>query len=562
MKKLFGLLLVFALLGTGTSIVFAEEQLEEIPFTEWELPNSFSANRDDPVTLHMYMNGSWLSNANWGKDAYSRWLEQETGIHLEFSHPDADDQQQINLMIASGELPDLIFFPDHTVPALGTLINEGYLLPLNDLIDKYAPTMKEVSLYKNNWPFYEWEQGGTLYYLPTNAYDRGLLDHKDTLIMSGTGYFCREDIWKELGEPDLTTWDGVEETLYKVKAEYPEIVSPLIIWDPYGVNTMYSGTNMIYRSLGGRHKYILGEDGRITSQVRDPLYLEALYYINKLIKDGIIGLSDYTDSLNTALTAAMVNGEMFMSAGPGWEIISAQSGIHRNFPDSDKGYMGLDHMALKSVGKFFNPHYNLDGLGGALVITEQTKHPDRAIQLLEFLSTFEAQMNVNKGIQGLHWEYAGPTNRWMVPIGKAKEIMDTEGYSAWTEYTGGNCYRWVGSIYGDSAAARGDGMSDPVRKRIFEIEATVDDFSAFSNIDPMPGTDEGLISTKFVTLWQSYLGKVVVEATSFENAQEIWDEFLAKADQLELPKLEDYWTTKYNELQTVTETLTQRVESK
>lgn len=550
MKKLLSMLIALALMLGVLSVAMAEE-LEEIPYTEWSMEHSFGANRDDPVTLKVFVNASWFDATNWGTDAYSRWLMQETGINLEFSFPDADDQQLINLMIASDDLPDMIFFPDHNVPALGTLVNEGYLLPLNDLIEEYAPTMKEVSLYENNWPYYEWEQGGTLYYLPCNAYDRGLMDHMDTLIMSGTGYFCREDLWKDLGEPDMTTWEGVEETLYAIKENYPEIVAPLIIWDPYGHNAIDSGTNMIYRSLGGGYKYILGEDGNITSQLRDPLYLEALYYINGLIKDGIIDVSNYADFLDSNLVAQEMNGEMFMSAGPGWRIIDAQTGIRRNFPDSDAGYMGLDHMALSSVGDFFNPHYNLDGLGGALVITDATEHPDRCIQLYEFLATFETQMNVNKGVLGLHWDYAGPTNRWMVPIGEAERLMFEEGYPEWQRYTGGNKYRWVGSIYGDSAGGRGDGINDPIRARIFEIEADVDDFSDFTNIDPAPGSDESLIFTQVNDLWRSYMGKVIVDANSMEEAQAAWDELIDKAEQQGLKDLEAYWTAKYYELQEI-----------
>lgn len=557
MKKLLSMLIALLMIAVSCCSLASEQEAEpeEVPFIEWSADHSFTANRDEPVTLHIYLNGSWIDTSTWGIDAYSRWLEKETGIHLEFSKPDSDDQQQINLMIASNELPDMIFFPDHTVPALGTLIEDKYLLPLNDLIEKYAPTMRDVSLYKNNWRFYEWEQGGTLYYLPANAYDRGLLGNTDTVIMSGTGYFCREDIWKKLGEPDLSTWEGVEKTLYEVKEKFPEITSPLIVWDPFGHNSIESGTNMIYRSLGGRYKYILGEDGKITSQARDPLYLVALQYISKLVKDGIIDVSNYSDFLDTALEAAAMNGEIFMSAGPGWRIINAQTGIRHGFPDTDAGYMGLDHMALEKVGDFFNPTYNLDGLGGALVITDSTEHPDRCIQLYEFLAAFETQMNVNKGIEGIHWGYAGPTNRWMIPIGKAAEIMYDEGYGHWQNYTGGNKYRWVGSIYGDSAGARGDGLGDPIRARIFDIEADTDDFSDYTNIDPMPGTDEALIGIKVSDLWRSYMGKVIMEATSPENAQEIWNEFLDKADQHGLTKLEEYWTTKYNELQQIKKSL-------
>ncbi len=547
MKRLLSILLTLAMLWTGISFALAET-LEELPATEWDAEYDFLKTNQEPVTLRMYVNAPNFDATTWGLDAYSRWLERETGIKLEFDFPAALDDQKINLMIATDDLPDLIFFPDHTVPALGTLMNEDYLYPLEELIDQYAPAFREVSIYKNNRDYYEWEQNGTLYYIPCNAYDRALLENKDTVILSGTGYYCREDIWKALGEPPMDTWEKVEKVLYEVKEKYPEITNPLILWDAYSHYNIDGGTSMIYRSLGGKYKYILNDDV-ITSQARDPIYLEALFYINKLIKDGIIGMADFADESTKALEAANMNGEIFMSAGPGWRIINGETGVKKINPEW--GYMGLDHMAKESVGHFFNPHYNLDGFGGALVIAKSTEHPDRAIQLYEFLATDQTQANVNKGVQGLHWEFTGPTNRFIASVGKAADIMFQEGYLEWQKYTGGNKYRWVGSVYYDSACARGDGLSDPIRKRIFEIEAVVDDFSDFTNIDPMPGTDEALINTKVNDLWKSYVGKVVLEATSFEDAQKIWNEFLEKADQQGFPKLEAFWTAKYHELQQI-----------
>ncbi len=547
MKRWLSMLLTLTLIWTGATFAFAEEQ-EEIPYTQWDTEYAFSKHRDEPVTLRIYVNASNYDDSMWGLDAYSRWVEQETGIHLEFDSPAADDNQKINLMIATNDLPDLIWFPDHTVSALGTLMNDEYLYPLDELIEAYAPEFKDIPLYRNNRDFYEWEQGGTLYYLPTNAYDRGKLEFTDTLIFSGTAYYCREDIWKALGEPPMDTLENVEKVLYEVKEKYPEITSPLVLWDAYSFYNIDSGVNMLYRSMGGGYKYI-EQGGVITSQARDPIYLETLWHIGELIRDGIVNMADFAAEDVSSLEAANVNGTLFLSAGPGWRSFDGDAGIKKINPDF--AYMGLDHFAAEDVGHFFNPHYDIDGLGGALVITQNTEHPDRAIQLYELFATDQAQANVNKGIEGLHWEFAGPTNRWITPIGKAEELMFNEGFAAWQKYTGGNRYRWVGSIYYDSAAARGDAMKDPLRKRIFEIEAVADDFSDFTKLDPIAGSEEAIILTKVNDLWKSYMGKVVLEATSFENAQEMWNEFLTKADQAGLQKVEDHWTRKYQELQAI-----------
>lgn len=71
--------------------------------------------------------------------------QKKTGIKVEYIHPPANGiTEAFNLMLASGDLPDIIFwswsaaFPGGPEKA----INDGYILKLNDVIDKYAPNLK------------------------------------------------------------------------------------------------------------------------------------------------------------------------------------------------------------------------------------------------------------------------------------------------------------------------------------------------------------------------------------------------------------------------------------
>lgn len=527
-----------------------QTELEEIPATEWDESLTFPKYKDEVVELDLYLNDPGAVITYWGQDAYSRWLEQETGVHLNITQAISDTQEELNLMISTNDLPDMVFFNDTTQNTLGTMMNEGMLYGLDELIEEYCPEMKELPLYESGHGYYRWEQGGTLYYLPGMAYDRSKMDDPDwenTLIMGGAAYYCRQDILEEMGNPSMATLEDVLDATYKAKELHPELTSPLLIWDAYSINATDSGVNMLYRSMGGRHKY-LENDGVITSVARDPIYLDTLMLINQLIKDGIVNSADFDGSGAEFQDADNKNGNLFLSAGPGWRIIDGQAGIQS--VDPSYNYWGLDFFAAEDVGEFFNPHYDLDGWTG-LVITKNCEYPDRAIMLYEFLTTEEAQMNVNKGIEDLHWEWTGPDNTWMIATGKAQDLMENEGYAAWQEYTGGNRYRWVGAMTSDCCGARGDGVNDPVRARIFELEGQTDDFAAFTKLDPLAGTEEADMLLKIQDQWQSYMAKVVLDAKDEAEGQAIWDEFLATAEQLGLSQVEAYWTEKYAELQNV-----------
>lgn len=536
--------------GKAESASVEEAAAEEIPATKWDESLTFPKHKGETAELSLYLNDPGAVTTYWGKDAYSRWLEQETGVRLNITQAISDTQEELNLMISTNDLPDMVFFNDTSRNTLGTMMNEGMLYGLDELIDQHCPEMKELPLYKSGHGYYRWEQGGTLYYLPGMAYDRSKMKDpawENTLIMGGAAYYCRKDILEEMGNPSMTTLEEVLDATYQAKELHPELNSPVLLWDAYGINNTDSGVNMLYRSMGGRHKY-LENGGAITSVARDPVYLDTLMMINGLVKDGIVNSADFESDSGQFQDADNKNGSLFLSAGPGWRIIDGEAGIKS--VDPNNSYWGLDFFASKEVGEFFNPHYDLDGWTG-LVITKNCKQPDRAIMLYEFLTTEAVQMNVNKGIEGLHWEWTGPDNTWMLPTGKAKELMSTEGYGAWQEYTGGNRYRWVGAMTSDCAGARGDGVNDPVRARIFDLEGQTDDFAAFTKLDPAAGTKEADMLLKIQDQWKSYMAKVVLDAADAAEGKVIWDEFLSAAEQLGLSQVEAYWSERYSELQKV-----------
>jgi putative aldouronate transport system substrate-binding protein len=90
---------------------------------------------------------SAASMSNFSENAAYKQLEALTGTKVEFKHPGGDNAQvkeQFNLMIASGNLPDVIQTNWLTVPrGPQNAINEGTILRLNEMIDQYAPNFKQ-----------------------------------------------------------------------------------------------------------------------------------------------------------------------------------------------------------------------------------------------------------------------------------------------------------------------------------------------------------------------------------------------------------------------------------
>src|SRR5262249_43103603 len=65
----------------------------------------------------------------------------KTKVHLKLESPPANVDEKLNIMLASGELPDAIVI---TNPSMAQkFIDAGYIIPLDDLYEKYGGKIKE-----------------------------------------------------------------------------------------------------------------------------------------------------------------------------------------------------------------------------------------------------------------------------------------------------------------------------------------------------------------------------------------------------------------------------------
>ena len=72
-------------------------------------------------------------------------MEKISGIHIVFQHPPiGQEQEQFNLMLASQNLPDIIYTTWLNVPGgPAKAIEDNSILKLNDAVNKYAPNFKK-----------------------------------------------------------------------------------------------------------------------------------------------------------------------------------------------------------------------------------------------------------------------------------------------------------------------------------------------------------------------------------------------------------------------------------
>ena len=98
------------------------------------------------------------------------WQEvaKRTNIRLKgtISKTNSNEEEAFNLMLSSGQLADIIGYVDAS--ELEKLGRDGGLIPLNDLIDEYAPNIKKVLEEDERYRQAATSLDGNIYYLPKN----------------------------------------------------------------------------------------------------------------------------------------------------------------------------------------------------------------------------------------------------------------------------------------------------------------------------------------------------------------------------------------------------------
>lgn len=90
---------------------------------------------------------------------FGNWLEEETGVRIDWEFLVGDLGQRMGLMAASGDYPDAV----HARTETDTLHNAGAFIQLDELIEEYGPNIQE--LYEGQFELFR-EDDGHIYWLP------------------------------------------------------------------------------------------------------------------------------------------------------------------------------------------------------------------------------------------------------------------------------------------------------------------------------------------------------------------------------------------------------------
>ncbi|MFC5470058.1 ABC transporter substrate-binding protein [Cohnella suwonensis] len=296
--------------------------------------------------------------------------------------------QQVNLLLAGNENLDLLV--SSSFFNYSSQVAKGQLLPLDELVEKYAPTVKDTM---EPAIFNATKIGGKMYGVPSvrdTAADEGFIARKDLMDKYNLNF------------DNVKTFADIEPILKTIKDNEPGIY-PLV----QRAQTLAVASEIIRNfvdPLSDSNGVLLtdNQDLKVVNLYEQQIYKDALKLARKWYQAGyIMPDSATTQETNNSLVKAGKGFGYFSNMKPGFE-------------QQESNLQGHEMIAVRLT----KPLSTSDaGTGFMLSIPKNTQDADRAAQLLNLMYTDKDIVNLlDNGIEGKHYVSAGD-NLIKVPEG-------------------------------------------------------------------------------------------------------------------------------------------------
>jgi putative aldouronate transport system substrate-binding protein len=363
-----------------------------------------SGNSGKPVTLSIFYPGT---KNDLQSSSFTKLMDKKLNVNIQFqvASLDASAEKQ-QLLLSSGNYPDVIMPISWQDPMSPTDIlkygQEGVFIPLNKLIDQYAPHIKKILQTSKYYKQAITAPDG-------NIYDLGQLNEC---------YHCQfpDKMWIN------QTWlKKLGLKMPKTTAQFEQVLEAFKNDDPNGDGKKdeipLSGSN---ESGGyGTHidvflmnSFIADDDdyyftvtnGKLGLAANQPQWKQGLEYLHSLYEKGLIDPAAITQDS----TAYQKEGE----SSP--EILGAGAAEHPAIFTSGNRYKDYTDVP-PLIGPSGKAHANYVpwGAPASFMITNKASKQQAiaAIKLMDYFFSPQGVMRAQYGIKGVDWENAGPSDK-------------------------------------------------------------------------------------------------------------------------------------------------------
>lgn len=339
-------------------------------------------------------------------------VSELTNVKLKPTVPQSasDEKQAFNIMIASGEYPDIISTAHDRIKVYSL---KSVFVPLDDLIEQYAPHIKAFFEANPDVRKSVLSSDGKLYCIPE--------------FMEGTvqeGYFIRKDWLEEL---HMDVPKTVDEYYNVLKAFKNNDMNGNGKMDEVPFFSRQNSPLLILSLFGGIAGWYIKDD-KVYHGMYQTEYKAAIKNLVKWYSEGVIDKEIYTrgDKARDILLGDNLGGathDWFVSTGTFTE----------KYKDKIPGFNFAVMAPPADInGKVSEPSSrdNLPDAGG-WGISSMNKHPIETIKYFDFWFSDEGKMLYNYGIEGVHYNMVNGKPKYVDSIlaqkGAFTEVLKDQG---------------------------------------------------------------------------------------------------------------------------------------
>lgn len=405
-----------------------ESQAETAETGEFQLPIV-----DEPTTLSYFVaddSNAAIMTTDWNDNEFYQEMERRTGVHLEFEMvSSADYQTNFNLMIASGNLADMIYVgASYYAEGVDAAIDDGYFLDLTDLVDEYMPNYEKVRTSDVQYELLSTTDSGRL---------GAVYELRQSKQGPWLGLWIRQDWLDDLGLDTPVTFDDYHEVLTAFKNE-KGATAPLIL--------NFSGSDGEFGTMSGGlnvlNSWQLDETGKVNFGPYMDAWKEYVTIMHQWYTEGLIDPDFMATDERTADMAKVVTGASGVFAAlytmPSvYEAASEDPNMNLapvNPPVMNEGDEG--HIRLRD-----------SYTSGNTAISADSENWEVALRWLDYLYTEEGALLANYGVEGDTFEFnedgepeftdkiLANENGWTMTQTVASYLCPSAGIANWSDWT-------------------------------------------------------------------------------------------------------------------------------
>lgn len=345
----------------------------------------------EPIKLKFLAPSS--TTPDWNDVLIFNEYEKMTNMDIQWEMIDEKAlKEKTNLMLASGEYPEALHSAGLTTKDLIKYGSQGVFLPLNDLIDKYAPNFKALL---DKYPAIRkglTMPDGKIYSFPR------VFDPNFTSVNMGTKLWLNKQFLDKVGMKEPTTTEEFYQFLKATKendlngnGKKDEI--PLATSGDTSLINMFKGAY----GLGNRgtlHPYVDMDptSNKLRFIPADKNFKQLLEYLNKLYKEGLINQDLYT----------VKSEEVYARANQG--LFGAVMTTNPRTAYGLDYYIGSPTLKGPNGDKLYS-NYKASLVNiGAFVLTDKNTNPEATVRWIDYFYGEEGSKLFFMGIEGKTYE--------------------------------------------------------------------------------------------------------------------------------------------------------------